>query len=413
MSAKVAFRVDYPPSSAVSSIKNDISVKELRAQASKALKIAKPADYSLFAVGYLNDVIQLDGKDDEKVNSLGIEDNSVVFLLAPDALKPKLNKRIKKKEVAEEEDQNSDDRYKGLTEDNVIKKFETCKNKKERVILLEYIDIHAQKILAKPEKIKLETLKLMFKSDTLNIPEADLLEAAVKWGKAESKKQGKTPKELKAVLEEAGLFQLIRFPCMDMTEVAGKVTPTGFLTELQLLDLYTYLSAKMSGAKPPLPASFKGFNAKQREGREDRDTSWMLTEDTFKGFRPLTSPSGTPRFWLCVSKLNVFDAKKKYDPLRGYEWATSDMWNSSTVMSSSTEYNYYGMGGWSGYDFGGVSRNAFMFKDTVTAGRMVHAGQYVTMTGLQTWTPTSGYNFAGIVAIKKGTWDDSTKRFKA
>jgi len=58
----------------------------------------------------------------------------------------------------------------------------------------------------------------------------------------------------------------------------------------------------------------------------------------------------------------------------------------------------------------------FLFKDSVTTSRMVHAGNYATMGGLQTWNPLtagSGYTFAGIVVIKKGTWDDSTKRFKA
>jgi len=306
----VAFRVDFPPSSVVSSIKNDISVKDLRSQASKALKLDKSSEYSLFAVGYLNDVVQLDGKDDASVESLGIKDNTVIFLLAPDTLKPKAKKKERKKEAVEEEE-DLDERYKGLTQENVIKKLETSKNKKERVILLEYIDIHAQKILAKPEKLKLETLKLILKSDTLNISEADLLEAVVKWGKTESKNQGKGPKDLKAFLEEVGLFQLIRFPCMDMTEVAAKVTSTGLLTEMQLLDLYTYLSAKVSGVKATVPASLKGFNAKPREGREDRDISWMMTEDTYKGFRPLPSPTGSTRFWLCVSKLNTFEAKKK------------------------------------------------------------------------------------------------------
>jgi len=277
------------------------------------------------------------------------------------------------------------------------------------------VDIHAKDILAKPEKIKLDTLKVIFKSDTLAIPEAELLDAACKWGRAEIKKTSST-KGLKAVLEEAGLFQLIRFPCMDMSEVAGKVTPAGLLTEVQLLELYTYLSGKFGGLKSPLPASLKGLNTKPREGREERDTSWMLTDDAFRGFRALPSPSGVTRFWLCVSRENTFDQKKKYDPPKGYEWAVSDMWNSSTVLSSSSDYNYYNQGGWSSYTWGGVVRHCFCFKDSAITKRMLHAGNYPTMGGFQTWdptTPSSGYNFAGTVVYKKGSWNDSSKTFKA
>jgi len=202
---------------------------------------------------------------------------------------------------------------------------------------------------------------------------------------------------------------------MDLTEVAAKVTPTGLLTELQLLELYTYLSSKVSDVSSPVPASFKKFGAKPREGREVRDTSWMLTEDAYKGFRPLPSPSGGTRFWLCVSRSNRYEQKKKLDPPRGYEWATTEMWNSSTVMSHSSDYNYYGQGGWSAYNYAGVDRYYFLFKDSETTKRVVHAGNYTTMDGQQTWDPvgSGGTMFAGMVAIKKGTWDNSAKRFKA
>jgi len=43
---------------------------------------------------------------------------------------------------------------------------------------------------------------------------------------------------------------------------------------------------------------------------------------------------------------------------------------------------------------------------------MIHAGNYASMGGFQDWNTSSGYNFAGLVVIKKGSWDPRTKSFK-
>jgi len=280
---------------------------------------------------------------------------------------------------------------------------------------MEFVDIHAETILEKPEDLKVETLQFILKSDGLNISESSLPALLVKWGTAEAKRQKretKDAKEVRAILEDTGLFKLIRFPCMDLSEVASKVTVTGLLSEMELLDLFTYLSAHGTGVKVPVPESLKKFSMKPRERRTEADTSWMLTSDSHKGFRALPSPSGTPRFWLCVSKLNVFDAKKKYDPPKGYEWAQSEMWNSATVLSSSSDYNYFNQGGWASYVWEGVSRQAFLFQDSPTTRRIVHAGNYPTMSGFQI-TDITSTPFAGIVVIKKGSWDATSKTFKA
>jgi len=407
--------VDYPSNFVAATIKKETTVKELQEIAKKALKINDLGSYSISSVSYLNDVIVLDGKFDSKVEELGIGNESVVFFLAPEALKPKVKRKIPKKEEKESEPEDDfEERYKGLTAENALTKLAAAKRPKERTIVLEYIDMFAKPILANPEKLKLETLKLILKSDTLNLPEGDIFDVVVKWGTAELKKQKKEKKELKSLLETTGLFHLVRLPCMDMADVAAKVTPAGVLGDTQMLDLYTFLSAKVTGAKVPLPASLKLFNAKQREGREDRDTSWMLTEDTFKGFKPVSSPSGVTRFWLCVSKATSFDSKAKYDPPRGYVWATSEMWNSNTVFASNSDYNYYNQGGWSGYTFAGQTRYYFAFKDVVTTNRALHAGNYATMASYSTWNPISSpTNFAGIVVIKVGSWDTVSKTFKA
>jgi len=227
------------------------------------------------------------------------------------------------------------------------------------------------------------------------------------------KRDAKDSKEVRAILEETGLFKLIRFPCMDLAEVASKVTSTGLLSEMELLDLFTFLSAQSTGVKAPVPESLKKFSNKARVRRSEVDTSWMLTTDAFKGFRPLPSPAGTTRFWLCVSKSNAFDAKKKYDPPKGYEWALSETWNTSTVLASSSDYNYFSQGGWSSYVFEGISRQIFAFQDSLVTKRVVHAGNYPTMAGFQTFDlSSSSTQFAGIVAIKKGSWNSTTKSFK-
>jgi len=409
--------VDYPPNFAVTTIKKDATVDELKVHAEKVLKLKeKLTDYQVVAVGYLSDVIPLENKGKSKLGDLGVEDKSVVFLLAPENLKPTLKGRRKKvEEDKDKEEEDPDERYKGLTVDNAIKSFETARNKKSKEIAMEYIEMHAKEILAKAEKLKLDTLKLILKSDFLNIPEGAILDTLVKWAKNDLKKQKESSKTVKQHLEETGLFSLIRFPSFELSDVASKVTPSGLLSEQQLLDLFTYLSGKAGGLKPTLPSSLKTFNIKPREPREECDTSWMQTDDHFKGFRPLASPSGTTRFWLCVSKENTFDQKKKYDPPKGYEWASSDMWNSNTVLSNHSEYNYYNQGGWSSYTWNGTLRHCFCFKDTVSSKRIIHAGNYATMGGFQTWDPVSpsnSYYFAGIVVYKKGTYDHNRKMFK-
>jgi len=134
-----------------------------------------------------------------------------------------------------------------------------------------------------------------------------------------------------------------------------------------------------------------------------------MTEDSFKGFKPIAGPSGQPRFWLCVSKENKFDINKRYDPPEGYEWALSATWRAGNVTASQSQYNYYGQGGWNGYTFGGISRSSFIFQDTTTTTRYVSAGNYpcAETTGFG-----NNYDFAGIVVIKKGTWDSNLSQFK-
>jgi len=143
---------------------------------------------------------------------------------------------------------------------------------------------------------------------------------------------------------------------------------------------------------------------------QTHDTSWMMTADAFKGFKPIAGSSGQPRFWLCVSKENKFDPHKRYDPPEGYEWALSAMWCAANVTPS-PHLNYHGQGGWNQYSFGGIVRECFIFQDTTTTTRFVHAGDYPR-------SEPKGFGsgdytvFGGIVVIKKGTWDSDRNQFK-
>jgi len=187
---------------------------------------------------------------------------------------------------------------------------------------------------------------------------------------------------------------------IDLIKSNQAIEDTKKLVSKSDLDPFTFLSMalelNMKLAQPPI------------------DTSWMLTEDQFKGFKPVPSPSGQTRFWLCVSRETKFDPSKKYDPPEGYEWALSEMWNTSTVLSQGSEFNYYNLGGWSNYSFRGAERYHFIFKDSPTNTKYVHSGHYPTspyanQTG---WAVTTIDRFAGIVAIKKDSWDNERKQFK-
>eukprot|EP00456_Euglypha_rotunda_P032463 TRINITY_DN2515_c0_g1_i3.p1 TRINITY_DN2515_c0_g1~~TRINITY_DN2515_c0_g1_i3.p1 ORF type:complete len:310 (+),score=51.50 TRINITY_DN2515_c0_g1_i3:128-931(+) len=266
----------------------------------------------------------------------------------------------------------------------------------------------------------------------------EIVAAVARWAKTqcENKELKEAPENLKVIAQD--VVQHLRLPCVPLEDLALGVATTGLFDSLTLNNVFRYVALKAEDQREDerkvRPAGWEtsvegkseiarlsaereskypkiAFPTKPRSGCGNYDVSWMETSDWYKGLRALPSPSGTTRFWLAVSTRNTFEQGKNYGTPRGYEWAKTEMWNSSTVLSSSSEYNYYGQGGWSGYEWRNITRHCFLFCDSVKSKKFVHAGNYATMGGFQDWSPSSP--FAGLVLIKKGTWDPSGRRFKA
>ena len=75
------------------------------------------------------------------------------------------------------------------------------------------------------------------------------------------------------------------------------------------------------------------------------------------------------------------------------------------MMRLPEKFYYHGQGGWDGYEWGGLDRRCFVFRDTLTAGGCLHASSYEGR--IENWTAAAmrvkvlpdRKEFAGIVCV--------------
>jgi len=127
--------------------------------------------------------------------------------------------------------------------------------------MLEYVEMYCDELIKQPKWLELPqgVMIEILKRDGLNAPEVDLFEALCEWGKKQTKST--ETESLKPVLEP--LLPHIRFPTMELQDLAVKVERMKLLDQNQLLALFTYVGAK---ATTKLDPSLK-FNAKPRKAR--------------------------------------------------------------------------------------------------------------------------------------------------
>jgi len=91
-------------------------------------------------------------------------------------------------------------------------------------------------------KLSSERLEVILADDKLSIDETDLFDAVIKWGKAECKRKSlpNNTVGLKSILKD--ILSLVRFPIMELTDIAITVGPSQLVPEERLLVLYQYLS---------------------------------------------------------------------------------------------------------------------------------------------------------------------------
>lgn len=110
---------------------------------------------------------------------------------------------------------------------------------------LEFIRENAEEIFASEgfQNLSRERLADLLRDDDLSIEEQAVFTALQRWGKAELERNDgdmKSTDALKTVIKD--LLPLVRFPAMDVADIAATVAPSGLLDQSQLLQLFKYVS---------------------------------------------------------------------------------------------------------------------------------------------------------------------------
>jgi hypothetical protein len=281
MSSQILAKCDYPRDKACAvAITDKLTFGELKTAIAKGLGIElKGYSYTVVAFGTLPRAIDHDDKalccgSDNK--SLQLKANQTLLLGAPAHLKPLIKRVKKEKEEKKSESGSSDKRaqawkdFKPATILDKLLKFIEQKDTKKQKNAMEYCEAYAQEVLKSktfaslPESVVVDLLK----SDSLNCPELDIFKAALAWAKAEcgrTKKDFSKTDDVKEVLKK--IYPLIRYPNMQIGDVAGEVANSNLLDQSHLLALFSYIGLRSSSEKAKLPDELKEFSAKPRKGR--------------------------------------------------------------------------------------------------------------------------------------------------
>jgi len=369
----LCLKLDYPPKTKYLKLEASATVGDLKKEAAKILEL-KEGDLIRHEIRHLSfrtNVTEISSKtkDDVKLTSEGVTPRSTIVLTAPQDLKPQRQKE--KKKDFEDEDEDLKEKFKGLKASMILKHLDEVKNSKEEALALEFIDIHATKVFARDEFLKITSKRLiqLVQRKALSIKEGDLFEACVKWAKAECKRQSLEDKadNLKTLL--ADVLPHIRFPCMTMEEVATQVSPYQLLSGEHTLLIFTYLgTTKDKQKKMTMP-----FPTKPREGR--KMGGQFSFSDNFKHYTITTSKKGTeiscsdPNTWATIGSsellskgvceweivLSEYDTANTYNVVIGVVPATYSQWSANTWFGSGTSYPGWGFVTGNGYKATGAS----------------------------------------------------------
>jgi hypothetical protein len=159
--------------------------------------------------------------------------------------------------------------------------------------VMDFIQENTEDVLESPGFLNLTKNRLiaMLENDQLAVDEVGLFQACLKWAKAEAKRKDKSdkPEDLQKVLED--VLPLIRFPCMEVSEIAGVVSTTGLLSQDHLLQLFQYVSIsdekereRFTIAFPTKPreGGFMNKESKLLDKKYKKDTLRLFGEKTKK-----------------------------------------------------------------------------------------------------------------------------------
>jgi len=129
---------------------------------------------------------------------------------------------------------------------------------------LKFIEDNAGEVLSSDafSRLSKDRLTVILKDDKLAVDEIDVFKALQKWGEAELKRSQVEGADLKSVLKD--LLKLIRFPTMEINQIATVVAPSGVLEQTALVGLFSYVSVTDEKVRSLLPDP--GFPTTPREG---------------------------------------------------------------------------------------------------------------------------------------------------
>jgi hypothetical protein len=255
-------------------------------------------------------------------------------------------------------------------------------------LALEYIDIYSREIFKTADfrTLPADTILAFAKRNTLNIPEVELFESVLDWGKAELKRNNTedSPESLRKLLVD--ILPQIRFPVMSTQDIAVKVNPSKILENQQVLDLFTYLGLANSGVKDAkLGKSLSGFNTKKRKGR--LPPAWFKWDVTKKHNGLILSPDGKTVTSTTTSYYQpIFGDIELKDGVWEWEVVMQQMYNNTysvnvgVAPASYTNYNASQMIGYSGHIPGWAFAcgHGQKYNNTMTNyGRKVNQGETV------------------------------------
>jgi len=108
----------------------------------------------------------------------------------------------------------------------------------------EFIQENTEEVLESAGFLNLTKNRLMslLENDQLATDEVQVFQACQRWAKAEAKRKEMSdkPEDIAKILVD--VLPLIRFPTMEVSEIAGTVSTSGLLSQDQLLQLFQYVS---------------------------------------------------------------------------------------------------------------------------------------------------------------------------
>jgi hypothetical protein len=183
--------------------------------------------------------------------------------------------------------------------DNVLELFEIAPTLlDDKDFGMKFIQENCEEILEHEQFARLSKPRLMhlLDDDELGIDEWPLFQAVLKWGKAECKrleKKSDSGDDLRAVM--ADVLPLIRFPTMELEDIAAHVATSGILSQDQLLELFKYVSITDVKERENTTVC---FNAKPRSGgfltKESKVLDRKHKKDLLRLFGVGTGPGTTP-----------------------------------------------------------------------------------------------------------------------